>query len=202
MVLLFRAAKPAADPQASSRRRRNGYTCGMSSRRDLTAAVKALALEEAFVRVGIAPAGGAADGEIFRQWLARGCHAGMAYLARNVEKRLRPDRLVPGARSVICLAAGCEAAPDDPAARVEIARYARGRDYHKVLKRRCRSLIARIRRIAPGFRGRAFVDSGPVLERSLAASAGLGWIGRNRCLIVPHLGSHVLLCEVVCNLPL
>jgi epoxyqueuosine reductase len=92
--------------------------------------------------------------------------------------------------------------PEQDAAEWCVARFARGRDYHKVLKRRCHALTDRIRAVAPSFSGRAFVDSGPVMERTLAAQAGVGWIGRNACLIVPGLGSYVVLCEIVCNLPL
>jgi len=90
----------------------------------------------------------------------------------------------------------------EPQANAYIARYARGRDYHKVLKKLCIELMDRIRLAVPEFQGRAFVDSAPVMERTLAATAGLGWLGDNGCLIVPGLGSHVLLCEIICNLPL
>lgn len=174
----------------------------MKSPHELASAVKATAMELGFSRVGIAPAGEVADGSIFEQWLAEDRHGSMDYLARNVDKRRRPDRLVPGARCVICLAVGCAPAEEAKGPAPLVARYARGRDYHKVLKRRCRALMDRIRQIAPDFAGRAFVDSAPVLERSLARQAGLGWVGRNRCLIVPGLGSYVLLCEIICNLPL
>jgi epoxyqueuosine reductase len=121
-------------------------------------------------------------------------------MARNLEKRLEPKRLVPGACSVVCLAVSY--APAAPRGGGPVARYARGRDYHKVLKRRCHRLMDHIRQIAPDFEGRAFVDSAPVMERSLAAAAGVGWIGRNGCLVVPGIGSYVVLCEVVSNLPL
>jgi epoxyqueuosine reductase len=174
----------------------------MTQHADLTAAIKALAVQAGFARVGVAAAGEVADGQRFRQWLARGWHGTMDYLARHAAERLRPERLVAGARSVICLAAGYAPGEGDPAPAVGVARYARGRDYHKVLQGRCRRLIERIRRVAPGFEGRGFVDSAPLLERSLAAGAGVGWIGRNCCLVVPGIGSYVFLCEVVCNLPL
>ncbi len=169
---------------------------------DLTTAVKTLAIEAGFDRVGIAPAGPVPRGELFRRWLAGGCHASMAYMARNVEQRLRPDRFLPGARSVICLAVRYASTAPPPAAGGVVARYARGRDYHRLLKRRCRELMDAVRRLAPDFQGRAAADSAPVAERSLAAAAGLGWIGRNGCLVVPGLGSYVLLAEIVCNLPL
>ncbi len=166
---------------------------------ELTSAVKALAIEAGFARVGITSAGPVRGGEIFRRWLAEGLQAGMDYMGRNVDKRLNPVKLVDGAKSVICLAAGY-ASPDD--ADGLIARYARGRDYHKVLKGRCLRLMDCMREIVPQFEGRAFVDSAPVAERSLAASAGLGWIGGNGCLIIPGLGSYILLAEIVCNLEL
>ena len=171
----------------------------MTSLDERTDAVKAAAIEAGFARVGIAPAE-EADGEVFRGWLAQGRHGEMAYLARNVAKRLDPATLVPGSRSVLCLVVPY--APAMPPDNTLVARYARGRDYHRVLKKRCHRLMDRIRVIAPDFEGRAFVDSAPVMERHLAAEAGLGWIGRNGCLIVPGLGSFVLLCEIVCNLSL
>ena len=109
---------------------------------------------------------------------------------------------MPGARSVICLAAAYAPNRPPPTQAARVARYARGRDYHNVLRRRCRGLMDRIRALEPSFAGRAFVDSAPVMERSLAAAAGVGWIGRNGCLLAPGLGSYVLLAEIVCNLPL
>ena len=169
---------------------------------ELTARVKSLAREGGFDAVGIAPAGASPDAQRFRAWLARGHHASMAYLARNVEKRLRPDRLVPGARSVIYLAVGYAPDPARPRPRLGIARFARGRDYHKVLKQRCHRLMDRVREVHGDFVGRAFVDSAPVLERSAARAAGLGVIGWNGFLIVRALGSYVCLCEIVSDLPL
>ena len=171
---------------------------------ELTAAVCDLAIEVGFARAEVAPAGDPGRGEKFDEWLGRGWHGDMAYMARNVEKRKRPDLLVPGAASVLSLAVGYAPGGDDSAASGPgyIARFARGRDYHKVLKRRCAELMDRIGGIVPDFDGRAFVDTAPVMERSLAAAAGLGWIGRNGCLIVEDLGSYVVLCEIISNLPL
>jgi epoxyqueuosine reductase len=126
----------------------------------------------------------------------------MRWMARDLARRTSPQRLVPGARSVLCLAVGYAPAGPPAADEALVARYARGRDYHRVLKARCRALVARLRRLDPAFDGRAFVDAGPVMERTLAHLAGLGWIGRNGCLFAPGLGSYVLLCEIVSNLPL
>ena len=182
----------------------------MSDRHGLTDAIKDLARQVGFARVGIAAADVTAGGQIFRNWLEAGYHGQMGFLRRNQVKRFHPRRLVPGARSVLSLAAGygpnpeAVEAPAIPrqAVRPFVARYARGRDYHRLLKKRCRKLMDGIRQVAPDFEGRAFVDSAPLAERSLAAAAGVGWIGRNGCLIVPGLGSYVVLAEIVCNLDL
>ncbi|MCK5114790.1 MAG: tRNA epoxyqueuosine(34) reductase QueG [Phycisphaerae bacterium] len=180
----------------------------------LTTQVKALATQCGFARVGIAPVVPVASAEPiehgehmekFRQWLANGFHAGMAFMADNVDKRLHPDKLVEGASCVICLAISYMRNDDEPyesPGAAYIARYARGRDYHKLLKKRAVKLCDRIREIFPGFVGRCFVDTAPLPERTLAVQSGLGWIGRNGMLIVPGLGNHVHLAEIVCNLPL
>jgi len=174
----------------------------MADRIGLSDAIRRLAAECGFSAAGIAPAGPIDHAEGLHHWLGQGYHAGMAYMADHLAERLCPQQLVPGAQSVICLAAGYAPTEDAPAGPTEafVARYARRRNYHKELKRRCHRLMDRIRRMEPSFEGRAFVDTAPVAERSLAAAAGLGWIGRNGCLVVPEYGSYVLLCEVVCNL--
>ncbi len=175
----------------------------MAETRELTNTIKQFAREEGFDLVGIAPAK-ALEWDYtdrFRQWLGNDWHASMEYMATNVEKRFSPQLMVQGAGSVICLAVGYT--PDaSENNRNLVARYARGRDYHKVLKKRCHKLMDRIRGIAPEFDGRAFVDSAPVMERTLAALARLGWIGRNGSVITEKFGSYVLLCEIICNLPL
>lgn len=172
----------------------------------LTKTVRCFAREEGFAAVGVCAAGAVAGQREFESWLEAGFHGEMDYLARNVDKRFRPDRLVAGARSVICLAVGYAPGQDAEEAggpsKPFVARYARGRDYHRLLKAMCRKLMDRIRTERLDFEGRAFVDSAPLAERSLAATAGLGWIGRNGCLIVPGLGSYVVLAEIVCNLEL
>jgi epoxyqueuosine reductase len=167
----------------------------------LADSIKGLARRMGFVAVGIAPAGPVPHAERLHDWLKRGYAADMDFMRRNPSKRLYPAELLDGARNVICLAASYA-----PAAEAEcdglVARYARGADYHHVLKRRCAALVEAIRAIEPSFTGRAFVDSGPVMERSLAAAAGLGWIGRNGCLFVQGAGSYCVLAEIVCNLSL
>ncbi len=163
-----------------------------------------LAGELGFVRMGIAPADIPAGGEHFRRFLAMGYHGTMSFLAREPERRCDVRHMldVPAdAGSVICLAVSyAPAEVKDAAGR--IARYARGRDYHRLLRKRCGKLVAELSKTAPGLQARICVDTAPLLERELAAAAGLGWIGRNGCLIDSRFGSYLLLAEIVVNLPL
>lgn len=174
----------------------------MSGDAELTRTVKQLAREAGFARVGVASVGRVPSAEAYRNWIAAGYHAEQGYLAENVPMRLDPSRLVEGARSVICLAVSYHPGESGEPGGAFIARYARGRDYHRVLKQRAHALCDRLAELRGEFSGRAFVDTAPLAERSLAAMAGLGWIGRHGNLIVPGLGSYVFLAEVVCNLPL
>jgi epoxyqueuosine reductase len=134
----------------------------------------------------------------------------MEYLARNAELRVDPAKALPGSRSVIMVAdvyqsrAAAPAQPAPDAARPvgAIARYARGLDYHKVMKRRLHALCDALRERFLDHRFRAFVDTAPLPERELAARAGLGWIGKNTLLINPRLGSYTLLGGVLTTLAL
>ncbi len=144
--------------------------------------------------------------DFLADWLARGCAGKMAYLARNSDVRDDPRRLLEGARSVICLAAGyLDRGPDDlapcPPGHGYVARYARGRDYHDVLRARGRRLVELLRGQVDGpFDARVCVDTAPLLERELAARAGLGWVGKNTLLLDPRSGSYCFLAEVLTTL--
>jgi len=156
------------------------------------------ALAAGFVRVGFARAGAPAHFEDFRRWIGEGRHAGMDYLARTADLRGNPDGLLPGARSVVCLAARHETRPVAAADGSRLARYAAGPDYHWSLRQKAERVAqAAARRMDRPVRYRICVDSTPVAERSFAAAAGLGWIGKNGCLIDPELGSFLLLAEIV-----
>lgn len=169
--------------------------------------IRERALALGFDSVGIAPVGPSAHADAYRRWVEAG-HAGeMAYLARPdaVDKRANPDRVVPGARTAVVVTRGYfadDAEPDaegDPSRGI-FARYARGDDYHELLKERLIRLQEWIDdQLAPAG-GRVYVDTGPVLERELAARAGLGWFGKNTLLIQPRRGSYhflgVLLLDV------
>ena len=159
------------------------------------------AAREGFARCGIARAGTPSGFDKFRQWLAEGRHAGMKYLEETAAVRASPQRLLAGARSVVCLAAPHGAEPLVAADGSRVARYAGGPDYHGTLRARAvRVAEAAHARLDGGFAWRVCVDSTPLAERSFAAAAGLGWIGKNGCLIDPELGSFLLLAEIVTDL--
>ena len=173
--------------------------------RDTAALLKAWALEAGFDRAGIAVLERAAHGEAFVRWLEAGHQAGMSYLERRIEHRLEPERLVPGARSVLCVALRY-LVPQDETVEGDlwprVARYARGDDYHELMGRRLEALCARIEHAFPGTVTRPYVDTGPVLEREWAARAGLGAIGKNTNLLHPEDGSYFLLGEMFLGLDL
>jgi epoxyqueuosine reductase len=152
-----------------------------------------------------------AEYDRYRAFLDEGMHGTMAYLAEHAEVRQRLDTgdILRGAKSVICVARryqrSREAESHDPPVAQRIARYARGRDYHNVVRKKLRQLAAFLRTLShDGERGKArpMCDDIPVLERAWACRAGLGFIGKNGLLIAPGVGSFVLLGEVVTTLPL
>lgn len=187
----------------------------MSSAGSLGSDLKSLALLLGFDLAGIARLPTSADGERFQQWLARGYAGEMDYLARRADDRLDPSRLLPGARTALAL--GFVYGPDpaapaatpmgaesgDAAARGRVARYAAGEDYHEVLGDRLSALVDAVEaRAGHGVGARAYVDTGPVMERALARAAGLGWVGKNTCLIHPALGSYLFLAVVLLDVDL
>lgn len=125
----------------------------------------------------------------------------MAYMARNFDKRLDPTLLVPGAKSVVSVLLSYRAV-DVPLCRMypRLSRYAVAFDYHRVMKDKLYHLLERLREEFGMVRGRAFVDSAPVMEREWAVRAGLGWIGKNGTLIHPQLGSMVFIGELIIDL--
>ena len=175
----------------------------------LAAAIAQWARELGFQQVGIADTElSAAEAHLMR-WLAAGRHGEMAYMARHGTARTRPAELVPGTIRVIT--ARMNYWPAEGAApgavlrdsdRAYIARYALGRDYHKVLRARLQQLVDRIRDDVGAFGHRVFTDSAPVLEVALAAKAGLGWRGKHTLLLTREMGSYFFLGEIYTDLPL
>lgn len=162
-----------------------------------TQAVKARALDLGFDLVAIGPAEPPAHAAAFERWLDAGYAGGMTYLERTRDERVDPRRLLPGVRSVVAVALNYNPAPDAEATGGDwamVARYARGRDYHDVMRPRLQTLAAFIdETCGPGVRSRPAVDTSALLERDLAAQAGLGWIGRNTNLLAVGLGSYFFL---------
>jgi epoxyqueuosine reductase len=170
---------------------------------------KALALALGFDRVGVARLGPSVESRAFPGWLAAGRHGAMAWLERRVEERVDPRRLFDGACSALVVGLVYDGTvPDGVAPDVgervgRVARYAGGDDYHDVMLERLRAVGEALEPLAGrAVRWRAWVDTGPVLERVLAAHAGLGWIGKNTCLIDPELGSYLFLGVLVTDLDL
>jgi epoxyqueuosine reductase len=179
--------------------------------RATAALLKSWALESGFDRAGVAELGPLEHGETLVRWLDRGDQAGMEYLGRRLEARLDPSQIFPAARSVLCVALQYhplyledgERQPEPPGDLWRrVARYARGRDYHEVMGERLRALEARVREEFPACETRRYVDTGPVLERELAARAGLGAVGKNTMLLHPEGGSWFLLGELFLSLDL
>jgi epoxyqueuosine reductase len=172
----------------------------------LAARVKTLAREAGFDLVGIAPAAAPPELASFARWAARGFAGEMAYLTTQVERRSDLRAAFPWARSVICLGVqydtpapySTEAA--GPGGRGWIARYAWGDDYHDVVGAMLERLQAALERDVGPLRARAYVDTGPVVERAYAAAAGLGAWGKNTCLLHPEHGSWFFLGEIVTDL--
>lgn len=170
-----------------------------------SAQAEALALALGFDLAGVAAPHPSPETEFFRDWLAAG-HAGeMTYLAEGEEARVDPRRVLDGVRSIVCVGLVYDPGPVDPERRgaARVARYAGGDDYHEVLGGRLEALAVGLEALAGRrLRTRAYVDTGPVLERVLAARAGLGWIGKNACLIHPRLGSWLFLGVLFTDLDL
>jgi epoxyqueuosine reductase len=170
--------------------------------------IKTRARELGFDLCGVAPVGDHPELTFFNQWLRRGYAGDMAYLKRSADRRADVRRVLPSARSVIVTGTiyntlrpySTECGDPD---RAHIARYAWGDDYHDVIGRRLEQLLAWMQEqsLEP-FDARAYVDTGPVQERVYAQHAGIGWIGKNTCVINPDVGSWIFLAEIICDLTL
>lgn len=175
-----------------------GYNPGVMT--SLLDTLTAAALGElGFDAIGVTSADPLPDEERLRRWLAAGAHGDMAYLERTAGQRAHPRSLLPEARSVlVCAVSYHDSAVDGPdehatGDHMRVARYARRRDYHRVLRRQLVRLGQILEGAAPGSQWRVTVDGSPLLEKALARRAGLGWIGRNTLLIHPELGSELVL---------
>lgn len=139
------------------------------------------------------------------QWLNEGRHGTMIWMENNFDKRIDPARLVPGSKSVVSVLASYRFEENEIDDQInpgpKIAKYARGRDYHKTFKSRLKSLFNYIKTEAGGIEGRIFVDSAPVMDKAWAQRSGLGWMGKNGNLLNKELGSWFLIGEMIIDIP-
>jgi len=174
---------------------------------NLIAQIHSKALDLGFDLAGTAPISPVPHVDAYRDWIAQGYHGEMGYMARpdRAKRRENPDVILPGAKTIVCVGLNYYPGPlpDDlarDASRGLIANYAWGLDYHDLMQPRLEELAAFIR-AETGGNGttRAYVDTGPILERAHAAAAGLGFIGKNTCLIHPKMGSWLFLGEILAD---
>jgi epoxyqueuosine reductase len=176
----------------------------MGDIRTISTEIKNRAHELGFDLVGITGPEPPAHFDVFQKWIDSGYHAGMQYLAgeRALTRRADPRRILPGCRSIIITGTYYDP-PSRESQETRIAAYALGEDYHDVLKEGIRALAEYIEaELGRPFEHRIYVDTGPLLERELAMRAGLGWIGKNTCLIHPRRGSYLLLAEMLLEVDL
>ncbi|HEY5648230.1 MAG TPA: tRNA epoxyqueuosine(34) reductase QueG [Nitrospiria bacterium] len=178
------------------------------SRRSLTRKIIEQALALGFDSAAVCPAEGLATDEMaLERWLSEGRHGGMAYMARDPHRRSRPEKVLPGARSLLVLALNYTPGAKPPSRFNEsegrVSRYAWGRDYHGVIEPMLEKMESVICGAGgAGTRCRSYVDYGPVLEKAFARQSGLGFIGKNTLLITGDFGSWVFLSVILTTLEL
>jgi len=171
----------------------------------MTERVKSKALALGFSGVGIAAAVNLEEeGARLRDWLGRNYQASMGWMAKTVDRRSDPRQVLPGARSVIAVALNyyTDVQHDTGPGRGRISRYAWGDDYHDVLGRKLGELRDWLVSVSPGAGARAYVDTGPVMDKAWAVRAGIGWLGKHTNVITRGMGSWVFLGEILTTLAL
>jgi epoxyqueuosine reductase len=167
--------------------------------------IKDRALFEGFNKVGIVGASSLEDeGRRLKEWLARGYHGDMQWMARDVEKRINPSEIFPQARSVVVVALNyfTPHQHQQTSTTGKVSRYAWGDDYHDVVKTRLSSLLAWIREQEPAAEGKICVDIQPAMDKAWAVRAGLGWLGKHSNVITQEYGSWVFIGELILNIEL
>jgi epoxyqueuosine reductase len=169
--------------------------------RSFTRQIKECALNLGFHKVGITSAQQPSKSEHLSKWLQNNYQGTMHWMKKHADKRQNILKLVPGARSVICVAhnyyIGYQHSSDKKYAK--ISRYAWGKDYHKVMKKKLKQLLQTIEQLDPTIEGRLCVDTAPIMEKLWAEKAGLGWQGKHTNLITREFGSWVFLGELIIN---
>ena len=165
--------------------------------------VKSVAAQLGFDFCGIAKAQVLdEDARRLESWLNKGLHGSMDYMANHFDLRINPSKLVPGAKSVITLLVNYFPAEKQVSAAPKISKYAFGKDYHEVIRDKLKNFLDQIKAETGEINGRGFVDSAPVLERSWAQRAGIGWVGKNGNLINKQSGSFFFIATLITDLEL
>jgi epoxyqueuosine reductase len=170
-----------------------------SEKNNISLLIKEKAIELGFQLCGIAKARKLTErGPILKAWCEAGMNDNMGYLSRNIEKRLDPQSLVPGAKSLVVtgLSYYTKRKQKDPEAPV-LSRYTYGINYHDVIGEKLEKLLAFIKSIKPEAEGKVFVDSAPLLEKGWAKEAGLGWQGKHSILINKNTGSFIFIGIII-----
>lgn len=175
----------------------------MSNTARHTRIIKTIAADMGFDHCGIAKAHRLEeDARRLENWLNKGMHGTMQYMEDHFDLRIDPSKLVPGARSVITLLLNYFPAQHQPPGAPKISKYALGNDYHEVIRTKLKLFLQKIRDQVGEISGRGFVDSAPVLERSWAQNAGIGWVGKNGNLISKQGGSFFFIATLITDLEL
>ncbi|MBP6286308.1 MAG: tRNA epoxyqueuosine(34) reductase QueG [Ferruginibacter sp.] len=175
----------------------------MSNTARHTRVIKTIAADMGFDHCGIAKAHRLEeDARRLENWLNKGMHGTMQYMEDHFDLRIDPSKLVPGARSVITLLFNYFPAQQQPPGVPKISKYALGNDYHEVIRTKLKLFLQKIKEQVGEISGRGFVDSAPVLERSWAQNAGIGWVGKNGNLISKQGGSFFFIATLITDLEL
>lgn len=179
------------------------YILVIMNKIDQTHFIKQIALDFGFDFCGVARAEPLdADARRLEQWLNKGMQGSMRYMENYFELRVNPEKLVPGAKSVITFLLNYFPAEQQEKDSPRISKYAFGKDYHEIIWRKLKLLLEQIREKLGNIQGRGFVDSAPVLERSWAVKSGLGWVGKNGNLINKKSGSFLFIATLIVDLEL
>jgi epoxyqueuosine reductase len=174
-----------------------------SENSSLTKRIKLICREEGFIKTGISlyrKLDNATD--YLSKWIGEGKNADMGWMSKSVDKRNDPKLVFEGVKSIISLAYIYDTPFEHDDNLPKISRYAWGKDYHKILKKKLKSICAKIENLENGIKTKFYVDDGPVMEKVWAAESGIGWIGKNTNVINPDMGSFFFLSEILINIEL